>query len=91
MLRNGGDTASDRISHGFHLVTARRPNSRELEILRDGLQFHLSDYRIDPDAALELAGTGETPRDEELEVTELAAYTAVANLLLNLDETVTKE
>jgi hypothetical protein len=34
---------------------------------------------------------GEHPRDETLDAAELAAYTAVASLILNLDETVTKE
>ena len=91
MIREGGATASDRIGLGFRLVTAHRPNARELEILLAGLEHHLADYRKDPGAALDLTGIGETPRDEELEVTELAAYTAVANLILNLDETVTKE
>ncbi len=91
MMREGGAAAADRIDLGFRLATARRPNSREREILLDGLEYHLSDSRKDPDAALDLTGIGEIPRDDELEVTELAAYTAVANLILNLDETVTKE
>ena len=91
MLREGGATASDRIGLGFRLVTARRPNTRELAVLLDGLEYHLTDSRKDPGAALDLTSIGETPRDEELEVTELAAYTAVANLILNLDETVTKQ
>ena len=91
MLREGGTTASDRIGLAFRMVTARRPNPRELEILLEGLEHHLGNYRKDPGAALDLTGIGETPRDEKLEVTELAAYTAVANLILNLDETVTKE
>ena len=90
-LREGGATASDRIDLAFRLVSARRPNPRELEILLDGLEHHLGDYRKDPGAAFDLTGVGETPRDEKLEVTELAAYTAMANLILNLDETVTKE
>ena len=42
-------------------------------------------------AALALVQTGESPRNEKLDVSELAAYTAVAGLILNLDETITKE
>jgi hypothetical protein len=34
---------------------------------------------------------GESRRDQNLDVVELAAYATVANLILNLDETVTKE
>jgi hypothetical protein len=40
---------------------------------------------------LELVRVGERPRNETLDVPELAAYTMVANLILNLDETITKE
>jgi hypothetical protein len=42
-------------------------------------------------AALELVRVGERPRDETLDVAELASYTMVANLILNLDATITKE
>jgi len=42
-------------------------------------------------AALELISVGESPRNETLDVAELASYTMVANLILNLDGTITKE
>jgi len=42
-------------------------------------------------AALKLVGAGESRRDERLDIGELAAYTAVASLILNLDEAITKE
>ena len=34
---------------------------------------------------------GESPHNSKLNITELAAYTSVASMLLNLDETITKE
>ena len=43
------------------------------------------------DAAAKLLTQGESPRLESLDANEFAAYTMVASLLLNLDETVTKE
>ena len=50
-----------------------------------------SRYQIDSSSAATLVSAGEAPRNEQLAVAELAAYTAVANLILNLDETITKE
>ena len=48
-------------------------------------------YRDDPDAAAKLIHIGEHPVDDRIDVVELAAYTTVAGLILNLDETITKE
>jgi len=45
---------------------------------------------MDSNAAAKLVSTGEAPRNEQLPVAELAAYTSVANLILNLDETITR-
>ena len=47
-------------------------------------------FQTRPDAAAKYLDVGEYPRDQKLEVRELAAYTTVASLILNLDETVTK-
>ena len=47
-------------------------------------------YRNDLAAAREMITFGESRPDEKLDVAELAAYTLVANLLLNLDETINK-
>ena len=47
-------------------------------------------YRQQPKAAQQLLAVGESPRDEKLDKVELGTYAAVANLLLNLDEAITK-
>jgi hypothetical protein len=91
VMTEGGSTPSERLAHAFRLATARRPHPAELQILIDGLHDHLRNYRMDAKAALSLVSAGEFPRDEKLDLSELAAYTAVASLILNLDETITKE
>jgi hypothetical protein len=84
-------TADDRLTLAFRLTTSRPPLRHELAILRAGLNEHLEHYRQDRDAALKLVSRGEYPRNQKLDVPELAAYTAVCNTLLNLDEVITKE
>jgi hypothetical protein len=54
-------------------------------------QRYLEDYRRDQKRALKLISVGESPINEKLEANELAAYTTVASLILNFDETITKE
>ena len=48
-------------------------------------------YRGNAAKARQLASVGESPADADIEVTQLAAWTGVAKLILNLDETMTKE
>jgi hypothetical protein len=90
LLREGGDTVESRIDLAFRLTTARRPNDRERAVLRQVLLEQLAAFRSDPAAALALLSVGESPRDDSFEVAELAAWTTVASVLLNVDETLTK-
>ena len=86
-----GEDPSDRISFGFRRVTARLPSPKEAEILASSLQRYRDRYSSRPQDAQLYLNHGEYPRDERLNLPELAAYTAIASLILNLDETITKE
>jgi hypothetical protein len=87
----GGETRESRIALAFRLVLARPPRPAELEILLKGFESQLARYRAEPQAAAELLSTGEAACDERFDAAELAAYTSVASVILNLDEAVTKE
>jgi hypothetical protein len=91
VLHEAGPTPEQRLTLAFRLLTARPPRPTELKLLLADLEEHRVHYRRDPQAALKLLAVGEAQRDEKLDAAELAAYTAVANLILNLDETITKE
>ena len=90
MLKEGGSTAEAQIIFAFRLATSRAPRTAELAVLRAGLEDFRARYRADDKAALALVSVGEAPRDESLSVNELAACAAVANLILNLDEVITR-
>jgi len=91
VLQESGPDVDARLTHAFRLTAARVPRAEELKVLRTALEFHLANYRRSPAAAQKLVGTGEAPRYRSLDVSEHAAYTAVCNLILNLDEVITKE
>jgi hypothetical protein len=91
IMTEGGTTSQERITLAFRLATARQPTAAELRILLAGFDRHLANYRSDRQAAEKLVSAGDYPRKEQLDVAELAAYTAVAGMILNLDETITKE
>ncbi len=81
----------ERITLAFRFATARRPRGDETRILLAGLDYHLDRFRQDPTLAEGLLKIGDHPVNEQHEPCELAAYTTIASLILNLDETITKE
>jgi hypothetical protein len=91
VLKHGGRTPQRRLRFAFRLAVGRPPRAGEERTLLGGLEFHLDRYRRDKTAAKGLLSVGEHPYDKQLDPAELAAYTAVAALILNLDEVVTKE
>ncbi len=90
ILKEGGATADQRIKWAWRVVTSRWPEADELQVAGNALAQHLNRYQSDEAAAKELISYGESPADETVNPAELAAYTLVANLILNLDETVSK-
>lgn len=86
LLRPSND--ADRIVHAFRSVLAREPAKREGEILADSLARHRSHFEKHAEAASQVISNGESKPDASLPPAELAAWTMVANLLLNLDEAV---
>lgn len=90
MLKEGGATPEKRIHWCWQVVTSRQPNTDEIKIVRETLQRHLDRFTADTPAAAELIAFGESQADESTNPAELAAYTLIANLILNLDETVSK-
>jgi len=90
-LLEGGKDERSRLAYAFRLATARMPSGRETGVLRDLLRTRLASFRQDRQGATKLLGVGESPRDKRLDPAELAAWTTVASVILNLDETVTKQ
>jgi hypothetical protein len=91
VLRQGGPAPEGRLALAFRLATGRSPRPAEAGVLREGLDYHRARYRQDRAAAGRLLAVGESAADGGLEACELAAYTAICGLILNLDEVVTKE
>jgi hypothetical protein len=78
-IQEGGSTEEARIAYAFRLATGRPPDPAEAKLLADRLHHLLATYTADPAAARALADGAP----------ELAAYTALANIILNLDEVLT--
>ncbi len=90
ILHEGGAADSARLAYGFKLVTSRAPIEKEQAILKKTFDDLKSRYVADPEAAKKAITVGESKVPAEVPAVELAAYTMLASLLLNLDESVTK-
>ncbi len=89
-LREVAGDSDARLRHLFRRVTARLPDAVEMAVLRSALQEHVENYRANPKAAQELIRVGESQPDASLRVEELAAWTMLGNLVLNLDEVINR-
>ena len=90
MMTEGGVTPEERIAYAYRLALARRPVVAEIEVIRAAFTQHLNSYQQTPEAAGRLIRQGESKPKSGLPEPELAAWTLVANLILNLDEMVTQ-
>ena len=90
-LTSGSADRDRRLRFAFRAVLTREPSDRELTVLRRGLERHLANYREHPTEAAAVLRSGESEANASLDPIEVAAWTAVSGLILNLDEAVTKE
>ncbi len=91
MIVEGGAETEGRLEHGFRLATGRRPTQEEMASLVGVFGQLRERYAESGASARELLSVGEKARDETLDLTEHAAMTMVASLILNLDEVMSKE
>lgn len=89
-ILNAQAGTEDRLMAMFRTALGRYPDARETRIIEQTLAKHLTSFRAQPEEAQKAISYGESKPDEKLDPTELAAWTMVANLVLNLDEIVTK-
>lgn len=84
-----GTVLEGQIRHAFRLTLGRGPVAEEIRTLVQTYHTQHERFSQDPKSAEALLAVGESPRPSGIPVVELAAMTTVANVLLNLNETVT--
>ena len=88
ILREGGDAP---LEFAFRLVLSRDPTPDELSVLTKAIDSYRADFKARPEAAKEMLTAGASPPSSGFPASELAAWTTLANVLLNLDETITRK
>ena len=90
VLRGAVDDAA-RVEWMFTAVTARQPGPEELETMVQLIADQRIRFRGRPGDAGKLLSVGQSPLDQRVDVVEQAAWTALASVLLNTDEAITRE
>jgi hypothetical protein len=90
VMHEAGPSVEERVARAFRLCLARAPQPHETQRLAQLYQQQLSRYKEDLAAAEKMATSELGPAPEGMDVHQLAAWTVVANVLLNLDEIITK-
>ncbi|REJ64888.1 MAG: DUF1553 domain-containing protein [Planctomycetota bacterium] len=90
MMLEAGASETERIDFAIRQALAREATTIDRRVLARVYRAQLAEFENDEAAARALLAVGDSPFDESLDVQQLAAWTIVANLILNLDEMVTK-
>lgn len=88
ILNEGGETLEAKLSYAFQLCTSRHPKAEELAVLTDTYKALLAKFDANEGEATKLQALN-LEKQQEISVTRQAAWTVLANVLLNLDETLT--
>ncbi len=89
-IREAGAAPEERLSFMFKLIAARPADAKEMGELMTAYRDFQEIYRRDPEAAKKLIAVGETKPDATLNPSEVATWTMIGNLILNLDEVINK-
>jgi len=90
VIREEPNDLNSRLTRAFRLTLGRKPGDDEIATLQRAHDQRLTEFKSNPKAADELLSVGESKVAEGTDRVELAAMTAVANVLLNLNESITK-
>ncbi len=91
ILKEGGESDLDRAIYAFRLCVARKPDAAELQEVLSLLQEQRRYFERRTTAAIRVASPDPANPPDEVNLHETAAWTMVSRVLLNLDETITKE
>ena len=91
ILKSNGKDFNSRLDYAFELATARPADDLRRTVLKEAHDKQLAIFQKEPDRATKLLSVGESKRDETIDARSHAAWTIVASMILNLDETLNRE
>jgi hypothetical protein len=90
-LREGGKETSAQLRFVYRQVLGRQAEPGEVKLLAALYERHAAQFAADKAGVEALLGVGDRPMPKDLPLHEVAAWTSVARVVLNLHETITRE
>jgi hypothetical protein len=90
ILHSGGMSTDERLRFAFEQVLNRKPRPEETAVLSTLLEKHRAEFTADKASAEKVLAVGDLKSPAALDSVELAAWTSVSRVLLNLHETITR-
>ncbi|MED5471870.1 MAG: DUF1553 domain-containing protein [Verrucomicrobiota bacterium] len=90
IISEGTADERSRINYGFKLALAREATDEEFKVLKRVLNGQVSAFSADKEKAKSFLSVGESARNESVDMVEHAAWTVIAQIILNMDETLTR-
>jgi hypothetical protein len=89
IIRQSGDMAA-RLDWAYRRAVSRAVKPDEVKVSTELYQKHLAEFRADRAGAEKAVAVGQWPVPKDVDTAELAAWTSVARVILNLHETITR-
>jgi mono/diheme cytochrome c family protein len=90
IMREGGATVNEKLEWALRQAIVRTPSAAEIDIMNDIFLAHRAEYDRDEELTAAVFSTGMYRTPEDLNLSELAAWTSVARVIFNLHETITR-
>ena len=90
ILEKGGKDVPARLDWAFHQAVSRPVRPEEVKLLTGLYQKHLAQFRNDRPGVDKLLAIGQLPLPKGVDHAELAAWTSLTRVILNLHETITR-
>lgn len=90
IIHEGGESIDEQLKFAFREALGREPQPTETRVLGGLYEKHWKQYSADAGGAVELLKVGQSPLPSDIDHAQLAAWTSVARVILNLHETITR-
>jgi hypothetical protein len=90
IIREGGGSSDERIRWAWRQAVSRHASDREVAVVKRVFEKHRAQYTEDVEAGKALASVGAQKPPADIDSTELASWTSVARVILNLHESITR-